>query len=76
MLDREDLRDFARHPAWELVSVQLARLVAELERRAARCEAEEHDRERGRLEGAERAVAVLQAWIAAMGGPNEGGDRV
>ncbi|MDR7528644.1 MAG: hypothetical protein QN130_12285 [Armatimonadota bacterium] len=60
------------HPGWGLVWERLGRLVAEYERRAARCDSVEHARERGRLEGVERAVAVLQEMLVELKGGADG----
>lgn len=64
-MDKETLLDFVTHPYWPEVERLLAKLIAELEHRAARCE-EKHELERGRLLGVERAALVLDEWRTKM----------
>ena len=61
MMERDTFLDFLTNPYWGEVETLLARLVRELEGKAARSE-QNHDYERGRLAGAERALVTLNEW--------------
>ena len=56
------LLDFVMHPYWAQAEGELTRLVRQLEAKAARAKGDDHEFERGRLDGAERAATVLQEW--------------
>lgn len=62
MLDRDILLDFVTHPEWSLAYRELQTLISSLLDLAARAKRDEHEYERGRLAGAERALAVLDNW--------------
>ena len=61
MVERETFLDFITNPYWSELETVLVRLVRELESKAARVE-NNHEFERGRLAGAERALAVVVDW--------------
>ena len=61
MVDRDTFLDFITNPYWPEVETLLTRLIRELESKAARVE-NNHEFERGRLAGAERALAVIAEW--------------
>ena len=62
MVDNETLLDFLTNPHWSELVGTLSRLIRELESKAARSETSQHEYERGRLAGAERALAILEDW--------------
>ena len=59
--EKDLLLDFVLHTYWDQAMGQLTILIRQLEGRAARSK-DDHDFERGRFEGAERAAAVLTEW--------------